>query len=134
MSELSISLLGPFAASLNGQPLTQFRTRSVQALLIYLVSEAERPHQREFLMDLLWPGMPLSSAQANLRQTLYRLRRLIPEVLSKNGQDTVPFLLTNRQTIQVNPDAAYFADVQEFAALIENDPAQAVELSRGDFS
>lgn len=69
MSDLSISLLGPFRMSLNGQPLTQFRTRSVQALLIYLVCEAERPHQREVLMDLFWPAMPLTSAQANMRQT-----------------------------------------------------------------
>jgi len=133
MSELSVSLLGPFAASLNDEPLTQFRTRSVQALLVYLVCEAERPHQRETLMDLLWPGMPLPSAQANMRQTLYRLRRIIPEVQRQDGLTAVPFLLTNRQTIQINPDAAYFADVQHFDALVDSDPAQAITLYRGDF-
>ncbi len=133
MADLSVSLLGPFAASLDGQPLTHFRTRSVQALLIYLVCESERPHQREVLMDLLWPGMPLTSAQANMRQTLYRLRRIIPEVKGNDGGVPVPFLLTNRQTIQINPDAAYVVDIDAFADLVEIEPAQAIEFYRGDF-
>ena len=141
MSELSISLLGSFEANLDGQPLSNFRTRSVQALLIYLVCEAEQPlrpgsgraSSRELLMDLLWPGMPLQSAQANLRQTVYRLRQMIPELNSKSGQETVPFLITNRQTIQINPEAVYSADVHAFDVLIAEDPEQAIALYQGDF-
>ena len=64
MNNLSLSLLGSFQATLDENPITQFRTKSVQALLIYLVCEAERPHHREALMELLWPGMPQASAQA----------------------------------------------------------------------
>ena len=37
MPDLSISLLGSFAASLDGRSLLPFRAKSVQALLIYLV-------------------------------------------------------------------------------------------------
>ena len=141
MSQFSISLLGSFEANLDGQPLSNFRTRSVQALLIYLVCAAERPHRpgsgqaspREQLMDLLWPGMPLQSAQANLRQTIYRLRQMIPELNSKEGDTAVPFLITNRQTIQINPDADYIADVHAFDALIDQDPEQAIALYQGDF-
>ena len=77
--------------------------------------------------------MPLVSAEANMRQTLYRLRRRIPEVNDKDGEVLVPFLITNRQTIQINPDAAYFADVQEFDALVDSDPAQAVTIYGTDF-
>ncbi len=130
MNNLSISLLGSFQATSNEKPITQFRTKSVQALFIYLVCEAERPHPREALMELLWPGMPQTSAQANMRQTLYRLRKLIPEVKGKEGDTAVPFLLTDRQTIQVNPDADYTLDVAAFAA---SEPAQAIALYRGDF-
>ena len=130
MNNLSVSLLGSFQAVLDGEPIAQFRTKSVQALLIYLVCEAERPYQREALMEFLWPGMPQTSAQANMRQTLYRLRKLIPEVKSKDGDTTVPFLITDRQTIQINPDADCFLDVATFTS---SEPAQAIALYRGDF-
>lgn len=43
MSEFIISLLGTFDATLNNEPLDSFRTKSVQALLAYLVCEAKRP-------------------------------------------------------------------------------------------
>lgn len=52
MSDLSILLLGSVQVLLNGSPFTQFRTKSVQALLVYLICEAERPHQREALEEL----------------------------------------------------------------------------------
>jgi predicted ATPase/DNA-binding SARP family transcriptional activator len=133
MSDLSLSFLGSFAASFDGQSLLPFRAKSVQALLIYLVCETERAHQRETLMDLFWPGMPLDSAQANLRQTLYRLRQAIPEARSSEAGTTVPFVLADRRTIQINPEAVYQADVQQLAELIDHDPEQAINLYRGDF-
>ncbi len=54
MASLSLSLLGPFRAVLDGSPLPGFRTKKVQALLIYLVTERAMPHRREYLMELLW--------------------------------------------------------------------------------
>jgi predicted ATPase/DNA-binding SARP family transcriptional activator len=130
MADLSLSLLGTFAATLNQCPITQFRTKSVQALLIYLACEAKRPHPREALMELLWPRMPQASAQANLRQTLYRLRKLIPEVKGQDGHTSVPFLLADRHAIQINPQADYFLDVSVFAS---SERSQAIALYRGDF-
>ena len=105
MSELALLLLGSFAASLDGRSLLPFRAKSVQALLIYLVCETGQIHQREMLMDFLWPGMPLASAQTNMRQTLYRLRQAIPEVQGREVGATVPFVLADRRTIQINPEA-----------------------------
>ena len=69
MPDLSISFLGSFAASLDGQSLLPFRAKSVQALLIYLVYlvyEAEQVHRREALIDLLWSGLTLASVQMNM--------------------------------------------------------------------
>ena len=131
--DLSISLLGPFSASLGDEPLYKFRTNKVQALLIYLIMEVEQVHRREALMSLLWPDLPQSSAQVNLRQTIYRLRQAIPEVSSQKGQKTVPFLIADRQTVQINPEADFLLDVAAFYAQIEHDPVQAVTLYRGDF-
>ncbi|MFQ5436048.1 MAG: hypothetical protein ACE5FD_14330 [Anaerolineae bacterium] len=75
MAKLSFTLLGNLGAVLDEQPLTQFRTNKVQALLIYLIVEAPTVHQRDVLMELLWPGLPQKSAQVNLRQILYQLKK-----------------------------------------------------------
>jgi DNA-binding SARP family transcriptional activator len=138
MSILSLSLLGPFEASLDERPLHKFRTNKVQALLIYLATEASVVHRRDGLMALLWPGLPQQSAQVNLRQTLYRLRQAIPEVTAKDGEGIVPFLLSDRQTVEVNPDGDVQVDVARFNKLLSHDPtperlAEAVALYRGDF-
>ena len=133
MFDLSISLLGPFSAALGDKPLYKFRTNKVQALLIYLVMEAEQVHRREALMDLLWPDLPQPSAQVNLRQTIYRLRQAIPEVAAKKGKKPVPFLISERQTVQINPEADFYLDVLAFGEHIDRDPAQAVALYRDDF-
>ncbi|MCB8944564.1 MAG: tetratricopeptide repeat protein [Ardenticatenaceae bacterium] len=133
MFDLSISLLGPFVAALGERPLYKFRTNKVQALLIYLVMEAEQVHRRETLMNLLWPDLPQPSAQVNLRQTIYRLRQAIPEVSPKKGKKAVPFLIAERQTVQINPEAAYFLDVTAFTEQIDTNPADAVALYRDDF-
>jgi hypothetical protein len=109
MAMLTLSLLGPFIAALDDQPLDNFQTSKVQALLIYLAVERQAPHRREHLMELLWPGMPLESAQVNLRQTLYRLRKTIPEVQDKQGAPLVSLLLTDRQTVWLNLDADQIA-------------------------
>lgn len=89
-------------------------------------------------MTLLWPEMPLPSGQDNLRQTLYQLRKAIPEVPVKAGEESVPFLLATRQTVQLNPEAAYDLDVAAFSQWLNGQPTlealeQAVNLYRGDF-
>ncbi|HUM72272.1 MAG TPA: SARP family transcriptional regulator, partial [Chloroflexota bacterium] len=113
ISQLSLSLLGPFQAELNGEPLTGFRTQKVQALLIILTAEPHAAHRREQLMTLLWPGMPEPSARANLRQILFHLRQVIPDF-----DATTPLLIANRHTIQLNPEAAITVDVVQFSALL----------------
>ncbi|MDX1414277.1 MAG: BTAD domain-containing putative transcriptional regulator [Candidatus Promineifilaceae bacterium] len=151
MPKLALTLLGRFQAEYDNQPLTGFRTNKVQALLIYLVTESQ-PHLRESMMDLLWPDMPLDAARHNLRQILYYLRGAIPEVEAIKEAETeqVPLLLTDRRTIQLNPEAQITADIDQFQALQARcqehrhaDPLQcaacrqdledAAALYRGDF-
>lgn len=151
MSALSLTLLGQFQARLDNQPLTDFKTRKVQALLIYVTAEPEK-HLRESLMELMWPGMPDRSARQNLRQVLYYLRSTIPDLYAKYDEDDglVPFLITNRQMIQLNPNALVQVDVAQFKILLNEVQAhehmnvmycpncltsleKAVELYQGDF-
>ena len=92
MSHLSLSLLGFFGATLDSKPLKKFRTNKTQALLIFLAAEPATSHQRDDLMALFWPGLPHKSAQVNLRQTIYRLCKAIPEWAKHAGGEAVSLL------------------------------------------
>lgn len=109
---LHVRLFGAIELFAEDQPLPRMATAKAEALLAYLlVEEALRPgasHHREGLMTLLWPDMPLESAQLNLRQTLYRVRQGLP--------DDAAMILSNRQSVHINPAAAYGCDVAEFLA------------------
>ena len=117
MEQLTLSLLGNFDAFLDKRPFTDFRTNKVQALLIYLVVEAPTIHQRESLMELLWPGLPLKSAQVNLRQILYQLNKMMPDAI--RGDTAVPLLITDRKTIQVHPHYPVTSDVTSLTTLLQ---------------
>jgi len=141
MAHLSLSLLGPFQVTLDGEPVTSFESNKVRALLAYLTVEADRPHHREVLLGLLWPDWPERSARANLRNALSKLRRTIGD-----HDAAQPFLLVTRETIQFNRASDYWLDVTAFtegvAAGISRKPIdrqtlqaleEAVNLYRGDF-
>ena len=74
---LSLSLLGAFQAVLNGQPVTEFYSAKVRALLAYLAVEGGRQHPRSMLAALLWPDWDDRAALGNLRFSLSRLRQII---------------------------------------------------------
>ncbi len=134
---LGISVLGPWRASLDGQPLPKMATQRAQALLFYLVIESAlgaRSHRRETLIELLWPGMPPSSGRKNLRQTLYYLRQAIPN-RAANGDD-LTFLISDRYKVEINPDYPLWLDLAEFLQRLDGPQAEwpeAITLYRGDF-
>jgi predicted ATPase/DNA-binding SARP family transcriptional activator/class 3 adenylate cyclase len=109
VAKLSLSLLGPFQATLDGVPIGSFKTDKVRALLAYLAVEADRPHRRETLCGLLWPESTDDSARASLRNALSLLRRAIGD-----RDASPPHLLVERETIQFNGESAYWLDVQAF--------------------
>src|SRR5271157_1423710 len=81
-SGLSIELLGTFEVALDGRSLRADLWVKTQALVAYLVLEADRPHRREALAGLLWPDSPNEAALASLRQALRQLRKVVPELSS----------------------------------------------------
>ncbi|MBN2389835.1 MAG: tetratricopeptide repeat protein [Anaerolineae bacterium] len=124
MPHLSLSLLGPFLAVLDGQPITHFESNKVRALLAYLAVEADRPHRRETLASLLWPDFTDRAAHTNLRHTLSRLRYAIGDrarsderARSSEREADPPFLLVNRETIQFNRASDHWLDVAAFGTL-----------------
>ncbi len=137
MAHLSLSLLGPFQVTLDGEPVTGFKSNKVRALLAYLAVEADRPHRREVLAGLLWPEWPDRDALSNLRYALSNLRRVIGDRKAEP-----PFLLITRDTLQFNAASDYWLDVTAFTEMVEADKThpsaidqlqQAVTLYRGSF-
>ena len=94
MAVIRVNLFGQFKATHDGTLITRYRSNKVQALLAFLIAEHADSHTREALMTLLWPDIGQKSAQVNLRQTLYRLRRLLPNVV-----------FSEKRRLQLNPQA-----------------------------
>ncbi|HSF80661.1 MAG TPA: winged helix-turn-helix domain-containing protein, partial [Anaerolineales bacterium] len=112
MAHLEMEFLGLFRASLGENPLTEFESSKVRALLAYLAVEAQRPHSRERLAALLWPDWPESAARSNLRYALADLRKVIGDRTAKP-----PFLHISREAIQFNTGSEHWLDVTEFSSL-----------------
>jgi DNA-binding SARP family transcriptional activator/predicted ATPase len=126
MARLIIRLLGPFEVILDGEPVTSFETRKARALLAYLAAEVNSPQQRETLAEMLWPGRPEGAARANLRHTLRTLRLAIGD-----HEAVPPFLLTTRDTIQLNPACDAWVDLCTFAeSLVDARGGGRPEISR----
>jgi predicted ATPase/DNA-binding SARP family transcriptional activator len=145
MPQFSASLLGPLRLLRDGAPVSGFESDKVRALLAYLLVEADRPHRRGALAELLWPERPERAALLNLNQALANLRRVVGD-----RDAAVPLLLATREAIQLNPAAGCDTDLARFGALLDacaahqhRDPAgcagcaerleQAAALYRGAF-
>ena len=134
MARLELSFLGPLQVKLDGQLVSSFEADKVRALLAFLAVESERPHRRELLATLFWPGWPDTSARTSLRNALSNLRKAI-------GDETArpPFLLITRETIQFNPKSDYSLDTFELEFVSKDSHATADQLQsaldcyRGDF-
>jgi DNA-binding SARP family transcriptional activator/class 3 adenylate cyclase len=144
MTRLTLSLLGPFQARLDGEPITDFESAKVRALLAYLAVEAHiqaKPYPRHFVGGLLWPEKSERAALNNLRNALSNLRKTIGDrgPSGKRG----PFLQVTRETIRFDPASDHWLDVATFQALVEAGKAEphpdprrlqeAVDLYQGDF-
>lgn len=136
MSHLKLSLLGPFQVLKDGHPINSFLYDKVRLLLAYLVAEAQTVHHRSSLAVLLWADQSEQNARNNLRKALLTLRQTL------NDRDpNCPFLLTTRNTIQVNAEYNYTSDLANFntylSAAYTSDCTvrlkQAIALYRGNF-
>ena len=137
MAQLSLSLLGSFQATLDGQPVMGFKSNKVRALLAYLAVEADRPHRRERLAGLFWPDWPDRDALSNLRYSLSDLRRAIEDHAAEP-----PFLLITRDSLQFNRGSDCWIDVTAFVEGVGADKnlpeyldqlEKTVDLYRGGF-
>ena len=131
---LSIRTLGGLAIELEREARTatstllanqtrlHFRTRTIEALLIYLACQ-QRPLSRDLLAEMLWPERPQEQARSNLRVAIHRLREQLD-----------PYIVVTRQHLALNPEAPVAFDCVQFETLLAaGELAAAAALYRGDF-
>lgn len=99
-SPLRLYLLGTFRLVRANQEIPLPR-RKMQALLAYLVLHPEA-HAREKIAALFWGDSGDQAARSSLRNEISALRRLVHDDL----------LLTDRETVQLNPAANLWTDIQ----------------------
>lgn len=107
MKELQFFLFGLPRLECQGQPEPVNR-RKMLALLGYLLVTGQ-PHSRESLATLFWPDFDSSSALANLRRDLSRLKEILGDGL----------LRIDREKVQVDPGASLWSDVRQFEHLVQ---------------
>jgi predicted ATPase/DNA-binding SARP family transcriptional activator len=121
-------MLGAFRLERQSQPI-RLPTRKVELLLAYLVLHPEQ-HSREKIAALLWGDSLDQEARRSLRVALTALRKQL-------GEECV---LTDRETIQINPSYPLWADAVEFREqairfLAQNPPDPAavkINIYQGD--
>ena len=120
---LAFHFLGSPQLVLENLPVSVNR-RSIVALLAYLAVEdstqAGQTHTRESLSALLWPDYNQVKAFTNLRHTLWEIQKLFGP----------GWLLADRETISLRPDANVWVDVHRFEALLSESETQSAVSHR----
>src|SRR6266852_4590920 len=80
-----IELLGGLRATQGGRVISRFRSQKTGGLLAYLAYHSHRTHQREALIELLWPGRDPAASRDGLSTELSRLRHQL-EPRSVDGE------------------------------------------------
>src|SRR6185437_8056819 len=84
MAEVSVNLLGGFAAAVDGAPVpeTVWRLKKARELVKLLALAPGHRLHREQAMDVLWPDRAPGAAANNLHQAVHVARRAL-------GADTI---------------------------------------------
>ncbi len=93
--------------------VTAFHSDKARALLAFLAIESDRPHRRETLAGLLWPGYTEASARQSLSQALLSINRL----LAAPWTEGPPLFSATRGELQLH-SVAVDVDALRFAELI----------------
>ena len=106
----ALHLLGDFRLIWGETPVMNIDMPRLQSLLAYLVLHQNAPQSRSQLAFLLWPDTTDSQAYTNLRNLLFKLRKVLPSV------DLL--LHMDRNTLQWRSDATWSVDVLAFECAV----------------
>ncbi len=111
-----------------GARTVRFAASRTLPLFVYLLLHRERPVARDLLAYTFWPDGSEDDARANLRRHLHRIHQALPSVPGR------PWIVTDKKTIAVNPDAPIELDVARLEAACAGElaPERALDLYSGD--
>jgi predicted ATPase/DNA-binding SARP family transcriptional activator len=119
---LDLFTLGGLRIMLEHESVENLRSRTAEALLVYLVCQG-RPLPREWLAEYFWPERPHETSLVNLRVALHRLNKTFS-----------PHLVVTRQSVGLRDDNLPYLDRADFERLLgEGRLREALGLYRGDF-
>ncbi|GAC1494605.1 MAG: hypothetical protein NVS1B2_11570 [Vulcanimicrobiaceae bacterium] len=124
--ELAVRLLGePLVTATSRDRAILLSGRSLN-LFGYLLLHRQT-QLRERVASALWPDHLDTQARANLRRTLHELVAVLPPA-------TEPWIVADAKSIELNPRASLWCDVDAFDRLSEREEtrADAIDLYRGD--
>src|SRR5262245_3466938 len=113
----SLSLLGRFEL-IGPDGVVDLPSKKLAALLTYLACTSPQPQRREALSALLWGSHFDAQAKQNLRQALFRLRKVL-------GQDA---LAGDGEVVSLNPEAVS-SDVGRLGALVREGSRDALRAA-----
>lgn len=125
-AKATLRLLGNFELEIDSKAV-RFPTRKAEALLAFLANSPGTTHTREKLATLLWTDSADAQSRQSLRQTLFSVRRLLPD------RDA---LISDGDRIGIAVDS-FAIDVVQLRQLVSSDKTDDLvrisELYRGPF-
>lgn len=112
MRELRIVLFGSFQLLHADQPVCALMLRKAQELLALMLLAPQRSVRREAAVDALWPAAGPAASRKAMRQALWQIHRAI----DMTAPDAPRLVLTDAETVRINPERSVWLDVDEFAA------------------
>jgi|GEM_PF-3308299 len=112
MRELRIRLFGPFQVVHGDRPVCAPVLRKAQELLALVLLAPQRSVRREAAVDALWPAAGAATSRKAMRQALWQIHR----ATDVSVPDTPRLVLTDAETVRINPERPLWLDVEEFSA------------------
>jgi DNA-binding SARP family transcriptional activator len=86
---LQVGLFGSFRVKVDGVAIHCELGRSGRNMASFLFAFAGRPHRRERLADIFWPGLDPERSRAALNSAIWRLRKMIEHEPASHRQANV---------------------------------------------
>src|SRR5262245_13087528 len=111
MGPLSVRLFGQLSIRLQDRALTGIEGTRAQELLCFLLIHRSAVFLREALASQFWSDTTTKQSRKNLRQTLWKLQTALSLII---GTGNTRLVISNADTIQLNPAISLWVDVAEF--------------------
>lgn len=112
MSELRVSLLGPFAARDGVRPLPTPVLRKAQDLLALLFLAPGQTMLRESVAETLWPDTGSDASRKAMRQALWQVHR------ATDRDDDLRLVVGDGAAVRINAERPVWVDVVQFGEAV----------------